>query len=405
MKRRLFWKILLGFWATLVLAAGSIVATVAFQHRGETDPAQAYRQVHEERAVAANLALKYGGQSALEELAASWPSAQREQLRITHDAAGNTTAMLSSDPMPSPPSLMWPLAVEFLAGLIFSALLAAYMTRPIDRLRAGFHDLARGRLETRLTASMGRRRDEIAGLARDFDTMAERLEQLVSQRDRLLHDVSHELRSPLARMSVAIGLARQDPQRAVEVLQRIEADSARLNALVGDLLNLARAEGGSLGSETYVDVASLLGIVCADANFEGQPAQVRVNLCVDPPLDDSASTPLVAGEPELIRRAFENVIRNALRYSPLGGTVDVYARCEDTRVLVDVHDSGPGVEPKLREALFKPFAAGSDELSGAGLGLSIARRAIAAHGGTIESLIPPGGGTLFRIALPASRVA
>jgi two-component system OmpR family sensor kinase len=296
----------------------------------------------------------------------------------------------------------WTFSFQIVSSLIFSAALAAYMTRPIDRLRRGFHDLAQGDLATRLGPGMGRRRDEIADLAKDFDAMAERLEQLIASRDRLLHDVSHELRSPLARMSVAMGLARQNPERTPEALERMEAEGARLNTIVGDLLSLSRAEAGVPGEEIYFDIAAMLEVICDDARFEAQPREVGVVLSVGGVLGDPAKAPLVAGAPELIRRALENVIRNALRFSPSGSAVQVDARLEAGRIVIRVRDHGPGADAALRASMFEPFVKGSDAAAGAGLGLAIARRALAAHGGQVEAVAPEDGGLLVRITLPPS---
>ena len=403
MRVRLFWKILWGFWATLVVATGCAIVIFALQNSRGFNRQQAMTLMRVEREQAATVALRYGGPTALSKVVATWPPPDRTAMFISKAADGSVSVHLNERPPPPPPVMWWPLALDFLASLIFSAALAVYMTRPIDRLRRGFHDLALGGLGTRLAPGMGRRRDEIADLARDFDAMAERLEQLVASRDRLLHDVSHELRSPLARMSVAVGLARQNPERAPEALERIEADGARLNTIVGDLLSLSRAEAGAPVEESYFDIAALLDVICEDARFEAQPRQVSVKLKVDATLADPAKAPLVAGAPELIRRALENVIRNALRFSPTGGVVEVDASLADGRILIQVRDHGPGAGPALRARMFDPFVKGREDSSGAGLGLAIARRALAAHGGQVEALEPEGGGLLVRISLPPAR--
>ena len=407
MKQRLFWKILWGFWVTWILS--TIVTFAALfiflpQTRVILDTQKVVNGARHHRERELTAILQSGGPQTLSRVEALMQPAERADLRIVRTAQGPQVVFAH----PPPPVLMplrWTWSFQVIASLIFSAVLAAYMTRPIDRLRKGFHDLALGGLGTRLGPGMGRRRDEIADLARDFDAMAERLEQLVAGRDRLLHDVSHELRSPLARMSVAVGLARQNPERAPEALERIEADGARLNTIVGDLLSLSRAEAGAPVDESYFDIAALLEVICEDARFEAEPRRVSVALKVDDAMADPAKAPLVAGAPELIRRALENVIRNALRFSPTGGVVEVGAGLVEGRILIQVRDHGPGAEPALRARMFDPFVKGREDASGAGLGLAIARRALAAHGGQVEALEPEGGGLLVSITLPPARAS
>jgi len=409
-RQRLFWKILLGLFVMWITTFVVTIATFLLftpQARAILNPGQAYAQVKQARDRQWNVALRYGGERTLTELLKALPPSDRAKVRVVDTPQGRRVVD-EIDP-PRLPALLWPVPwpwmFQIIAALIFSASLAAYVTWPIDRLRRGFNDLAQGRLGARLAPGMGRRRDEVADVAKDFDAMAERLQQLVASRDRLLHDVSHELRSPLARMSVAMGLARQNPGRTQEALERIEADGARLNAIVGDLLSLSRAEAGARDEGIYFDVAALLDVICADARFEAEPRQVGVELSVDQALSDPANAPLVAGAPELIRRALENVIRNALRFSPTGGTVKVDAGLRDDRIVIEVRDQGPGVDTAMRASMFDPFVKGTDEAAGAGLGLAIARRALAAHHGQVEAIAPEGGGLLVRITLPPAATA
>jgi len=295
---------------------------------------------------------------------------------------------------------LWPPAILFIASLVLSALLAVNLARPVSQLRDGLRKLAKGDLDVRLTAGMGRRRDEIAALAHDFDAMAERLQPLIASRARLLHDVSHELRSPLARMSVAVGLARKSgvPEQALE---RIETEGARLNEIVGDLLSLSRAENEARNEEIYFDLGGLLQVICEDARFEAQPRGVEVRLDLSPEFDDPDHAPLLKGAPQLLRRGIENVIRNALRFSPAGDTVSVRAAIAGGRIGIDVSDNGPGVTSDMLKTMFEPFVKGPADARGVGLGLTIARRALAAYGGRLEATNRQGGGLLMRISLPA----
>ena len=402
MRPALFWKILLAFWMTTILANISDVLILATSTHFGRDVRDAIVAQQNERQHSAEVALKYGGRPALDQVVATWPKAVRARVQIRQGPAGQTSII-----MPPPLNLwafvpLWPLGVLFAASLLLSAALAAYLARPVSRLRDGFRKLAHGDLGVRLTAGMGRRRDEIADLAQDFDAMAERLQQLIASRDRLLHDVSHELRSPLARMSIAVGLARKGGEVPETALTRIESESRRLNEIVGDLLSLSRAESEAAVEEIYFDLGALLQVVCEDARFEAQPRGVEVRLELSPELADPDRAPLLKGAPQLLRRGVENVIRNALRFSPPGDAVLVGARFAEGRFEIEVGDRGPGVPPAMLETMFEPFVKGPAESRGVGLGLSIARRALAAHGGALQAFNRDGGGLSMKITLPAS---
>ena len=401
MRPTLFWKILAAFWLAVALATVSVVLIFAASTHFGRDVRDAYVAQRNERLQSATVALRYGGRPALDQVIAAWPKVMQSRLRMTAGADGKTVLTLAPPPI-APSFLPWPLAIQFAASLLLSALLAVNLARPISQLRDGLRKLANGDLGVRLTAGMGGRRDEIADLARDFDAMAERLQQLIASRDRLLHDVSHELRSPLARMSIAVGLARKSRDASENALGRIDTESERLNEIVGDLLSLSRAESDAGVEEIYFDLGSLLQVVCDDARFEAQPRGIEVRLELSPELADPDQAPLLKGAPQLLRRGMENVIRNALRFSPAGDPLVVSARVSDGRFEIEVADRGPGVPPAMLETMFEPFVKGAAESRGVGLGLSIARRALAAHGGTLQASNREGGGLLMRIGLPAA---
>jgi two-component system OmpR family sensor kinase len=402
MTPRLLWKIVFTFWGAIALANIAVVLFFTFQTHFGRDVDAMFARQRAERVEAAAVALHYGGRPALDQVTRAWPGDERARLSLTSRPDGRVElALARPKPFQGFPLIVWlPIGVLFTASFLVSAALAAYLARPIGRLRDGFSRLAQGELGVRLTPGMGRRRDEIADLAQDFDAMAERLQQLIASRDRLLHDVSHELRSPLARMAVAVDLAHKAGDIDSAALARIESEGARLNTIVGDLLSLSRAESEAGAEEIYFDLASLLEVVCDDARFEAQPRGVSVALALGPELAEPAHAPLLTGAPELLRRAVENVIRNALRFSPPGGAVEVGARQEGERIVIDVADQGPGAPPELLETMFEPFVKGQGEARGVGLGLSIARRALAAHGGSLEARNRPGGGLVMRITLP-----
>ena len=187
----------------------------------------------------------------------------------------------------------------------------------MQRIRTGFDRLARGDFSVRLTPDIGRRRDEIADLARDFDTMAKRLEELVSARDRLLAGVSHELRSPLERLQLSIGLARQDPSKVETSLDRIGREAERLDEMVGEILTLSKLESGVRHAADYFDFADVVQLVTEDAKFEAAPQGVVVELRTDPADQDAEWLALGSGR-LISHMAVENILRNALRLFQAG---------------------------------------------------------------------------------------
>jgi two-component system OmpR family sensor kinase len=266
------------------------------------------------------------------------------------------------------------------ASLAVAAVLAGYLTRPIRALRWAFGAVASGRLDTRVAPRIGARRDEIADLGRDFDRMAAQLQALVGSQRRLLHDVSHELRSPLARLEAAIGLARQDPARLEASLERIERAATRLDALVGEVLTLARLESAERTPAFQpVDLAELVASIGEDARFEAEAGGKRVRL-------ELPETLLLKGNPELLHRAVENVVRNAVKYTAQGSEVLVRLEQKAGVATLQVTDRGPGIPEAELGRIFEPFyRLGNDGEKGFGLGLAIAQLAVQAHGGTIRA--------------------
>jgi len=284
-------------------------------------------------------------------------------------------------------------------------LLARSMTRPVTRLRYAAQSLAAGDLTARTGVSPGKRGSEMVELMRDFDRMAERLETLVESQSRLLKDVSHELRSPLARLSVALGLARQRGTPEIQgQLNRIELEADRLNVLIQRLLTISRLESGTDGlHKRSVSLRGLVEQIAHDAEFENAGCSCRV-LAED---DDEF---LVEADADLLRSAIENVIRNATRYTADGSTIDVQLNREgsahDGEIVVRVSDSGPGVPAESLTRIFEPFYRIDDarnrQTGGAGLGLAIANRAIRLHGGHVRASNRKEGGLEVEIRIPAA---
>lgn len=296
---------------------------------------------------------------------------------------------------PFPPLL--PIVAGALVSLVFAALLARYFSKPIRSLRSAFAAAAAGDLEQNLGPAMGKRRDELADLGRDFDRMAGQLKILMDSQRRLLHDVSHELRSPLARLQAATGLARQQPERMEDSLARIDRESVRMDKLVSELLALSRLEAGMAGRlDDSVDVGELLGNVVDDARFEAGASQCRIELAVDKDV-------FVRGNAELLHSAAENIVRNALKHSPAGGLVEVSAALVAGEVIVRVVDRGPGIAEADLASIFKPFFRSPSENSadGHGLGLAISRRVVESLHGRVAAVNRAGGGLCVTISLPA----
>jgi two-component system OmpR family sensor kinase len=275
-----------------------------------------------------------------------------------------------------------PMAAGVLASLIFAALLARYFSRPIRGLRGAFEAAATGDLTVRAAPMMGKRRDELADLGRDFDTMADRLRALMDAQRRLLHDVSHEMRSPLARMQAAIGLSRQQPEKIPATLVRVEREVERIDSLVGELLTLARLDAGvGAAKPEELSVDGLTADIADDARFEAQAVGRDVAF-------EGGAEAIVEGNPELLLRAIENVIRNAVKHTAPGTTVTVRSTLvpETRQWRLEVLDHGPGVPADQLETIFEPFFRGADgSADGHGLGLAIARRVVQTHGGTIRA--------------------
>jgi signal transduction histidine kinase len=298
---------------------------------------------------------------------------------------------------------VWRLGAVIITGGIVCYALALYLTAPVLRLRTAARRLAAGDLSVRVAARRGRRHDEIGDLAQDFDYMAERVEALISAQQRLLQDISHELRSPLARLSVALGLARRTASAEAEVnLDRIERETERLNHLIGQLLALSRLESGTDTSEQGpIPLDQLVQEVAADAEFEA--AQSHRHVCVV--TSDECS---VTGSPELLRRAIENVVRNAVQYTREHTEVEItLRRVTDTippHAVIEVRDHGPGVPAAELGDIFRPFyrvAAAHERHAGStGLGLAISAQAVRRHGGSVNASNAPDGGLIVRIELP-----
>ena len=303
-----------------------------------------------------------------------------------------------------------------LIGALFCYWLARHLTSPVAKLRAATRELANGNLSVRVGPTLGRRRDELASLATDFDEMAEKIQLLIDRQRRLLGDISHELRSPLARLNVALELARQrSGSEATSALERIQREAEILNEMIGQLLALTRLESGAEEiQKTQFDLESLVREVVKDADFEACGRNRSVRLV-------SSETAIIDGVPNLIRRAIENVIRNAVHYTAADTEVDVKlftdsgmasqleGKLTAGRVAIVVRDHGPGVPEDALDEIFRPFyrvdEARDREAGGVGLGLAIAERAVRLHGGSVKAANGTPAGLAVTIVLPLEQAA
>ncbi len=284
-----------------------------------------------------------------------------------------------------------------LSSLMAAVFLARYLVNPVERLRDGLSALAQGRFDTRIGDSMATRKDEIAALASDFDTTAKRLQEHQDAQQRLFHDVSHELRSPLSRLQAVTGILRKNPAKLASMLDRMDREVERLDALVGEVLVLARMTAGSDDpfQTQRLDVIEILNDILADASFEAQGRGVSITT-------DIEGSFIADVDGEQVYRALENVIRNATRYTAENSRVAVQCEADADRLTMRVVDQGPGVGDDELDRIFQPFSRGSDAVpqGGYGLGLAIARQAVERHGGRVSAELPESGGLAITLEIP-----
>jgi signal transduction histidine kinase len=301
--------------------------------------------------------------------------------------------------------LMWPgtqiavLSIALLAAALTSLALARYLSSPIVRLQKASRALAAGALETRVGRPFDRRNDEVGTLARDFDRMAERLQALVTDKETLLRDVSHELRSPLARIRVALALAQRRADNAAQPdLARIEREAEKLDELVGQVMTLTRLRTATEPRRDVVRLDTLIAEVVDDARFEHP--ETTIEYC-------SGGEVQLLGDPAGLKSAVENVVRNALAYSEPGKPIEVHIEKALGAVVVRVLDRGPGVPPEELTRIFEPFyrtdKSRDHANGGQGIGLAITARVMELHGGAVEARNRAEGGLEVRLKLPLGR--
>jgi len=293
--------------------------------------------------------------------------------------------------------------IAFGITALICLIIAYFLVRPIRQMQQAARSLGEGDLSAR--TQMGKRRDEIGDLAREFDEMASRIESMMQSQQRLLRDVSHELRSPLARLQVALELARKRTGTDAEAeLDRIDHEAQQVDAMIGDMLTLVRLESGGDDSESHepVELSALITSVVSDANFEFAEQQKQIQL-----LESVPAT--VTGNASLIRSAIENIVRNAMKYTGDDSPVEIsLRRNRQGGVEIKIRDYGEGVPEESLSKLYDPFyrigEARDRQSGGFGLGLSIAARVVRSHGGSIHAENSEEGGLCVTISLPTSDV-
>ncbi|MGC2108009.1 MAG: HAMP domain-containing sensor histidine kinase [Candidatus Korobacteraceae bacterium] len=457
MNRRLFWKIFLPFWAAQALLLGALYMRVHYrissEHPWWIQPerrempvlASLAAQCYEQQGSAGlaqlleSLSLPHrsrfwlvdgsgkelSGRPIAENILHGAAAAeQKEGLYHSYEAnvlAARTSTergqyLLIAELTPPPISeripgdLLWTLKLGTIFSAIICLLIAHYLTKPIERLRDATHELARGNLDIRAGENLGNRHDEIAELVRDFDTMAGELRNQIQSERNLLSGVSHELRSPIARMRLALALARHaGDEELAEMLDRMDQDTVQLDSMLERILTVARLESGQQKPRfEQLALNDVIDDVLHDAHFEAAATGATIAY-------QESGEIKVNGDAGLLRSAIENVVRNAIFYSGQDGKIEVRLDRAGEAAVVSVRDNGPGVPESALPLLFKPFYRVDDSrgttTGGMGLGLAIVRNAVALHGGTVlaKNVTPHGLEVELRLpmipATPAKRVS
>ena len=446
MSRRLFWKIFLPFWLAQALLLGALY--LRLHYRISSEHPWWIQPERKEMPVLAQLsALQYeqNGSAPLRQLLDSLSLQHRSRFWLV-DASGNELSgqpitgqvlrngiaaekkdglfhsyeanvlaarattpngsyLLIGEFTPPPLServpgdLLWTLKLGTLFSAIICLLIAHYLTKPIERLRDATHQLARGNLDIRAGKNLGKRSDEIADLVRDFDIMAGELRNQIQSERNLLSGVSHELRSPIARIRLALALARtaDEPDRT-EMFDRIEQDTVQLDSMLEQILTVARLESGQQKPKfEEVCLNDIVDDVLDDARFEAAAVDGTISY-------ESNREVKLKGDAGLLHSAIENVVRNAIFYSGKNGQIKVSLLGSASIAMIQVRDNGPGVPEEALPLLFKPFYRVDDSrgttTGGMGLGLAIVRNAVLAHGGFVTARNVSPHGLEVEIMLP-----
>lgn len=441
--RSLFWRILASFWLAITLVAGLSIllghmlnqdAWILSRHPGlntlaknwteryERDGPEVAQDLLEQRKRQYHIdvqVLNDGGDAVVPgtfpRRAAAFEARRHNDERqlpwrrlteeYTSPDTGDTYLLIYRIPHPEldawhRESLLWPLSALGIALVVltlFSLLVTLSITRPLGRLRGAVHDLGQTTYQQNSLARLASRRDEFGVLANDFNRMGARLQSLIGSQRQLLRDVSHELRSPLARLRIALALAeRAGPEQREALWPRLTRECDRLEALISEILALARVDAEQAKAEP-IDLSALLLNVQKDALLNAPEQDIHL---------DSEPGLALQGWPTLLERALDNLLRNAQRFNPPGQPIELKATGDSERIVISVRDHGPGVAGEHLEQLGKPFfRAPGQSAAGHGLGLAIARRAVERHGGSLTLGNDPQGGFVATLTLPSQGAA
>ena len=421
--RSLFWRILASFWLAIALVAGLSIllghmlnqdAWILSRHPGLSNLAEEWTQRYETQGEDAaqdllqqrkrqyHVDVQVLNESGDPVVRGTFPRRAAAFLtaEYTSEKTGDTYLLIYRIALPEldawhRSSLLWPLsalAIALVVLTLFSLLVTLSITRPLSRLRGAVHDLGQTTYQQNSLARLADRRDEFGVLATDFNRMGARLQSLIGSQRQLLRDVSHELRSPLARLRIALALAeRATPEAREKLWPRLTLECDRLEALISEILVLARVDADNASAED-IDLNRLLETLQKDAQL-GAPDQ-EVRLHADPALN-------LKGWPHMIERALDNLLRNAQRFNPPTQPIEMRAQREGERIVISVRDHGPGVDAECLQKLGEPFyRAPGQTAQGHGLGLAIARRAAERHGGSLSLANHPEGGFIAPLDLP-----
>ena len=440
--RSLFWRILASFWLAIALVAGLSIllghmlnqdAWILSRHPGLHKLPEKWTQLYDEQGTDAaqdylqDLKRKYhidvqvlndSGEAVVAGTfpprAAAFEARQHDDPKqlpwrrltteYTSPKTSETYLLIYRIPHPEldawhRESLLWPLSALGIALVVltlFSLFVTLSITRPLSRLRGAVHDLGQTTYQQNSLAQLASRRDEFGVLANDFNRMGARLQSQISSQRQLLRDVSHELRSPLTRLRIALALAeRAEPEQRDKLWPRLTRECDRLEALIGEILALARLDA-DVGSAEHVDLSGLLEHLKAETE-QGNSDQI-IQVHVDP-------TVAITGWPDVLERALDNLLRNAARFNPSGTPIELSAVQVGEQMRISVRDHGPGVAPEHLTQLGEPFyRAPGQTAPGYGLGLAIAKRAAEKHGGNLILENHPQGGFIASLELPRSHL-
>ncbi|UST70703.1 sensor histidine kinase [Pseudomonas moraviensis] len=436
--RSLFWRILASFWLAIALVAGLSIllghmlnqdAWILSRHPGlntlsaewtqtyEAQGEEAAQDILEQRKRQYHIDVQVLNETGdpvvrgtFPRRAAAFEARQNNDDRrlpwrrltdeITSEKTGDTYLFIYRIPHPEldawhRESLLWPLSALGIALVVltlFSLLVTFSITRPLSRLRGAVHDLGQTTYQQNSLAKLANRRDEFGVLATDFNRMGARLQSLIGSQRQLLRDVSHELRSPLARLRIALALAeRANPEEREKLWPRLTRECDRLEALISEILVLARVDADNASAED-VDLNALLATLQKDAQLSSPEQTVRLQ--AEPHLN-------LKGWPTMIERAVDNLLRNAQRFNPSDQPIDLQASRQGERIVISVRDHGQGVQAEHLSQLGEPFyRAPGQTAAGHGLGLAIAKRAAERHGGTLTLANHAQGGFVASLELP-----